>query len=339
MTGAPLTIRHLLNTPYYAFLAQGLRAFTEENFVDGTGRSALDPPIGLEKAVKNLITVLVGALIVSASMVNSASAYVVMIDNFTVTKNGGVALNDSFDTGGPPPAGPSAAGIYGVNGTFAEGGGVATMTTATGSPTVFGGTSFIRHTATFLTNAQPLSVSMDGLKSDDALSVAGLFDLSIPTTNRESYGVYFTDRLGPGGSLNTGNDQLEMRLVKNQAGQVRIQFQRLDHVTQTSTGIQSILLETAVGVTALGDITNDQLLLKLEKLSDTSNVITASFEYFDNGSSLGVMSFANTASIFNGEDYTRAGFFARVAVAEPGTLMVFAFGLAGLGFTRRRQVT
>jgi hypothetical protein len=106
-----------------------------------------------------------------------------------------------------------------------------------------------------------------------------------------------------------------------------------------ATGIESIGLLAAVGAPALADTTNDQLLLRLDRPSIGSNLITASYEYFDNGTSLGLVSFANMASIFNGEDWTRAGFFARVAraVPEPGTLTLFAFGLAGLGFMRRRK--
>ena len=288
--------------------------------------------------MKRLVFALGNAFIALAVAAGPASAYLVEIDTFTVTRAGTDILVDNFADSNPPPSTPSGSPTtYGTNGTFAEAGtdpgAVATMTTATGAANVFGGTNFIRHNATLLTNIQPGNPA--GLGSNVTFAAAGLFDVNIPTNNRESYGVYFTDNAG---GMN-GNDQLEMRLVRNQAGQLGIQFQRVDWMAQVASGIESIGLLAAVGAPALADTTNDQLLLSLDRLSVGSNLITASYEYFDNGASLGAVSFANTASIFNGEDSTRAGFFARVArtVPEPGTLTLFAFGLAGLGFMGRRK--
>jgi hypothetical protein len=320
-------------------LRQDSRAVAGDCLGAGNNGSATDRRQGMETAMtklemKRLVIALGGALVASAFAAGSASAYFVEIDTFTVTRNGTDILVDDFADNTPPPSTPvGSPTTYGTNGTFAEAGTVATMTTATGAPNVFGGTNFIRHSATLLTNIQPGNAA--GLRSNLTLAVEGLFDVNIPTNNRESYGVYFTDNMGG----MTGDDQLEIRLVRNQAGQVGIQFQRVDYVAQMATGIESIGLLAAVGAPALADTANDQLLLRLDRPSIGSNLITASYEYFDNGTSLGLVSFANMASIFNGEDWTRAGFFARVAraVPEPGTLTLFAFGLAGLGFIRRRK--
>lgn len=287
--------------------------------------------------MKKLIIALGGALVTLAFAAGPASAYFVEIDTFTVTKNGTDILVDNFADSNPPPSGPASPTTYGTNGTFAETGvdpgAVATMTTATGAPNVFGGTNFIRHNANFRTNTDPLP-NENGLKSNDTLKVTGLFNVNIPANNRESYGVYFIDAAGG----TAGNDQLEVRLVRGQDGVLRINFQRVDHLTQTSASIAGIQLTSMAWATRLADVTNDQLLLQLDKLSAGSNLITASFTYFDvdNLTSFS-MTFGPTDSIFNGEDWTRAGFFARVAVPEPGTLAILGLGLAGLGFLRRRR--
>src|ERR671922_234020 len=74
----------------------------------------------------------------------------------------------------------------------------------------------------------------------------------------------------------------------------------------------------------------DEFSVTLAKLSAGIDEITASFSYIDGGVAGPVTTFASTADIFNGENFTRAAFvaFTPAPVPEPSTL-AFLLG-AGL---------
>jgi len=293
----------------------------------------------------------------SIAGVDPAAADVFTIDDFTVIKNGSPILDDGFNDGIAPPNTSSVPAFscttspncYSTSGTFSETSGRAVLDTSLGglltSPV---GSAVRMDNAILKSNIDPSSFL--GLKQGDAthnitFSVSGRFDLGFPTADHTAYGVRLTDRLigGPGTPPDqAGDDTLDMN-VRNVGGNIRVEFRELDFQGGTTTTIAFADLPTILGTLASSSITPDQIVLTLARNNAATNDITASFSLLQAGSDvydqtlLAPPAFATNATIFNGENWTRAAFFGYEAVPEPVSLALFGVGLAAVGFVRRRK--
>ena len=234
----------------------------------------------------------------------SNDRYCFGLDTFRIVRNDILYFEDPFNDGVPPPSAPNLASgfttSYRVGPTGAtvgpEVGGKLTIDSS-GAVVVppFGGAG-----ADFLLQETILRTNIDsgdlvrGLKVDDTFSVTGIFDLIHPDPQTESYGIMLTDN-----ALLPGNDQLEL-LVRRLPSQpvARITFLRRNFITQTISIIASTLV----------DPSHDQIALTLTRPTTINNRIQASFAYIDGGVMGPVTTFGTTATIFNGENFTRAGF-------------------------------
>lgn len=279
---------------------------------------------------------LLGALL---SITTQVHAYSFEIDLFRVFTNSTLFFQDDFGDGNPPPDSPTSVNNngYGVVGTVGpEANGKLTLDSsgavARTGPT---GNSILVQGATLLTNRDNNNTTA-GLKSSFSnLHIQGLFDLITPGIN-EAYGIQFSDRT----SDNDSNDILELMVTHDGVNTVA-NFRRLDYMNATITELASLILDTSY----------DQIMLQVTagEINDgTGNFVPgvlASLQYFDNGiqqdNSIVGSSIDPSDYLFHGEEYTRARFFARQRLAstvpEPATLTLMGLGLAGLGFTRRRQ--
>jgi len=267
-----------------------------------------------------------------------ASAYVVMLDDFNVQRNGSVIFHDPFSDGLPPPNAPNFTngnlGSYGTNGTFSEVGGRAVMDTSLGEPG--SNPANVGQFAVLRSNIDPANPTL-GLKSNSTFKVEALFDLLLSIGPQDRYGVRLTDRLtaGPGTPPNQpGDDVLEIAVRRGADGILRVQFREVGFDADSPTeNIAASVLAPATGV--------DQIMLRLERKSLLSTDVTASFDLIDNGlvtSSHTFLTAGNPfATIFNGENWTRAQLIATERVPEPGTLSLLALGLLPLVLARRRR--
>ena len=86
------------------------------------------------------------------------------------------------------------------------------------------------------------------------------------------------------------------------------------------------------------NIPHDQIMLELTRADTSSNAVTASYAYIDNGVAGSTQSLTGSADIFNGEDWTRAQFVARTVVPVPAAVWLFGSGLIALiGLARRTK--
>ena len=237
--------------------------------------------------------------------VATGADYAFAMDSLNVKKNGPSIFADEFDDGSAPPAVPAGSTPpgYAVTGSFAETGGRVVMDDSGATPLIGVGTPdpFIGQTAFLRTNIDPNDLQ-NGLKSDDDFTIEGRFDLVIPDSPREAYGIRLSDRLQGEAGIppnQPGDDVIEMVVLRNAAGSVVVRFQEIDFAAD-----QIIPIETTVLAPPLGA---DQIVLRLTHSTTDVGAVHASFDYLENGSIVNSQSFEQIGRIFGTETPGFAG--------------------------------
>jgi len=284
---------------------------------------------------------LLSALVILPMAPTAAMPFNPVIDEFWVVKNGVENFRDSFNDGAVPASGPedgittsgNTYSVAGGGGFTGEAGGKLTMTPALGTPTLITGSTADTFTgARRLRSTNPASSAHLGF--GDSFEIRGLFDLtSLPSVTGQSFGIRASDR----SATNTGNDVMQVHVVKSSiSGNTGVRYAEVDFIADTSTTEGFFDIEAFLPSAS-------QIELVISKEANTDEVM-ASFLLYDLSSTvlLGVTlgTIGQPLSIYDGEDYTRPQFFATdtgIPVPEPANILIFAVGLAGLGFARRRR--
>jgi choice-of-anchor C domain-containing protein len=226
------------------------------------------------------------------------------MDSLTIVRNGSVLFQDNFSDGIAPPKGPdgvttSYTGIGSAVMTESDGrlhldSGGAVSFIGVGNPDpVVGVNAIVR------TNIDPASTA--GLKSSQNFTVTGVFDLVLPDSPRENYGIRLTDRVVGGNGTppdQLGDNVVEMRVSENAAGELGVRLRQLSFVDDTVTTLQSIMLAPPPGA--------DQIRLNLTHSTGHVGDVTGTFEYLQAGAVIGTQAFSAAGHIFQGENFTRA---------------------------------
>ena len=261
----------------------------------------------------NAVDVDHGAILTWQAQGGTASAdadFTFAADSLTINKNGNALFFvDDFSDGNPPPnmppqaivppqTAPSATsyGGSGVNGTQEAGGRLifdsdnAVAFDAPGAADPVIGVNAIPRT-----NIDPADLAA-GLKNDDNFTLSAVFDLILPDSPREAYGIHLTDRL-IGGMGNPpdqpGDDVIELVVRMNLSGNVVVALREIDHVADVTTNIQSILLNPPPGA--------DQIRLNLTHSTTNVGAVVASFDYLSGGVPVGTQTFSQIGRIFGTE--------------------------------------
>ncbi len=288
-----------------------------------------------------------GLIASSALLTSIAQATTVAIDTFSVTRNGALFFEDTFDNGDP----------YDTNWVFNNGnsGTYATTPSTLAGPESNGrlyidpyagaivnsslnGNQIYLQQATLITNTSNSATNLGrGLKDDDTFSVNGVFDLIAPTVVGERFGVRLTDRNSPNG---TADDVVEVDVRLRNSG-LFVEFREQNVATSSHVVMDLMELSAAsIGLTDNEFAMYDQIALVLDRTTNTSD-ITGRFSLM---SSQGLIAnydynFGGSSTIFEGERFTRAEFIAvaPVPASEPTTFLLFGAGLVGLYARRRRK--
>ncbi|MFP5408948.1 MAG: hypothetical protein ACLGGY_06685 [Gammaproteobacteria bacterium] len=279
--------------------------------------------------IARIASLLSGVFLFGTSI--TASAAVFYLNQFSVSRNGVLIFNDTFDVGGPPPQAPNFLSngnpaSYFVQGTMGpEAGGKLALNPAQDGiliPNIAGNPVNLVQKATLETNINPAALT-SGLKQGNAFAIQAVYDLVVPdVVGREGYGI----RLEDFGGATGGNDVFEIAVRRLENHAIALRFRELDF-------LDDFILDISDYVLTAGDLLNQQVMLQLSTIGNSST-LQAGFA-LGNGGVFGPVSFlAGTGSIFTDENYTRGVIIARTAPAQvplPATLWLV---LAGLGALR-----
>ena len=259
----------------------------------------------------------------------SAHALVVGIDQFSVLRNGSSFFNDTFADGLAPPSGPNGSATYNVSGTIpgtAESGGLLLIDSANGDLSANAqGDPRLSVRVRLLSDINSSNLAA-GLKSDDTLSLSGIFTLTAPPgPDNAEYSVRFNDASGGGAHQLV---QLQVRFNPNTGGpEIRYLLQDFDAGSVTTLGSAQFAPPSGA----------DRIMLTISRPDTANDNFFASYSWLAAGTAIGGASFATPGQMFQGENFVRAEFNVSQAVPEPATLALLLAGMAGIGATRIRR--
>jgi hypothetical protein len=274
-----------------------------------------------------------------------AAAAPYRIDRFSVERNGSTIFTDEFDDGLALPPGPlflgtTTAGYTAdrIVGDFsgAEGGGklgldparrgVATVNPLTGAP------EGVRFQAAYLnvnTQSTPETAAR-GLKLNHSFIVSAVFDLVTPpkADGFDSYGLRLADFDNRG--ADGWNDVLDLQVFQSRSapGIPALLLIERDFNVGSRNTLAQLRLDPALG---------DQIELFFTKAVVDDPTIQAGYRYLNGGVAGERRIFSATATLFEGEVFTRPGFFSVSQVPEPGTALLLSSGLLFAVAARRHS--
>jgi len=308
------------------------------------------------------VCIIVLSAIFTLGFLTVASADVVNIDNFAVTRDGTPLFNDSFGAGltfagGNPPGAilPSGQNFsngtpanYIVIGTLTETGNKGILNTALGAPINFGppfGTANLNN-IDLQTGPPTLPFS---LTPNHAFAATALFDLAVPQTLGGFYQLEFSNRVAE----NMGNGDVISVTVHNCSPGGPDQAEQCGSATGPVVALfdanfgTNPVTRTIIGQNPLAT-SNQQILLELSHPTPGIPDVFGSYAYVNGGVPGPMTPLGDYTGLFEGPGapgYTQAGFTQLgqgITVPEPSSLTLLASSIPsvlGLVWLRRRKAS